>query len=154
MKFFIIIKEESQRLPNKNFLKLGDRPLYKHLLDELDGENVYVDTDSDFIYSELWNSSVTCYKRNQKFIDLENDSDYGVSPVLLMTENFLDKYVNDDSEIIVTPFVTSPFIKLSTILDAVNHLNKGYDTIQACTEHQEFTYFDGKPINFDDNILK
>ena len=136
MKFFIIIKEESQRLPNKNFLKLGDRPLYKHLLDELDGENVYVDTDSDFIYSELWNSSVTCYKRNQKFIDLENDSDYGVSPVLLMTENFLDKYVNDDSEIIVTPFVTSPFIKLSTILDAVNHLNKGYDTIQACTEHQ------------------
>ena len=92
MKFFIIIKEESQRLPNKNFLKLGDRPLYKHLLDELDGENVYVDTDSDFIYSELWNSSVTCYKRNQKFIDLENDSDYGVSPVLLMTENFLVKY--------------------------------------------------------------
>jgi len=73
---------------------------------------------------------------------------------LLMTENFLDKYVNDDSEIIVTPFVTSPFIKLSTILDAVNHLNKGYDTIQACTEHQEFTYFDGKPINFDENIVQ
>ena len=67
MKFFIIIKEHSQRLPNKNFLKLGDKPLYKHLLDELDGENVYVDTDSDFIYSELWNSSVTCYKRKQKF---------------------------------------------------------------------------------------
>ena len=38
MKFFIIIKEHSQRLPNKNFLKLGDKPLYKHLLDELDGE--------------------------------------------------------------------------------------------------------------------
>ena len=47
MKFFIIIKEESQRLPNKNFLKLGDRPLYKHLLDELDGEAVFMERDPD-----------------------------------------------------------------------------------------------------------
>ena len=122
MKFFIIIKEHSQRLPNKNFLKLGDKPLYKHLLDELDGENVYVDTDSDFIYSELWNSSVTCYKRKQKFIDLENDLNYKVSPVLLMTEYFLDNFVNHENEIIVTPFVTSPFIKLSTILDAIKFI--------------------------------
>ena len=154
MKFFIIIKEHSQRLPNKNFLKLGDKPLYKHLLDELDGENVYVDTDSDFIYSELWNSSVTCYKRKQKFIDLENDLNYKVSPVLLMTEYFLDNFVNHENEIIVTPFVTSPFIKLSTILDAIKYLNKGYDTVQACTKHQEFTYFDGKPVNFDSNVVQ
>ena len=154
MKFFIIIKEHSQRLPNKNFLKLGDKPLYKHLLDELDGENVYVDTDSDFIYSELWNSSVTCYKRKQKFIDLENYLNYNVSPVLLMTEYFLDNFVNHENEIIVTPFVTSPFIKLSTILDAIKYLNKGYDTVQACTKHQEFTYFDGKPVNFDSNVVQ
>ena len=28
-------------------------------------------------------------------------------------DNFLDKYVEDENEIIVTPHVTSPFIKLS-----------------------------------------
>ena len=35
MKFFIIIKEESERLSNKNFLNLSGIPLYKHLLNEL-----------------------------------------------------------------------------------------------------------------------
>ena len=154
MKFFIIIKEKSERLPNKNFLELGEKPLYNHLLNELDGEDVYVDTDSDFIYTELWNSSVTCYKRDQKFIDLESDSDYKVSPVLLMVENFLDTFVTDDAELIVTPHITSPFIKLSTIIDASKYLDKGYDTVQACTEHKEFTYFDGKPVNFDDNVVQ
>ena len=154
MKFFIIIKEKSERLPDKNFLELGGIPLYKHLLNELITEDVYVDTDSDFIYTELWNSSVTCYKRDQKFIDLESDSDYKVSPVLLMVENFLDTFVTDDAELIVTPHITSPFIKLSTIIDASKYLDKGYDTVQACTEHKEFTYFDGKPVNFDDNVVQ
>ena len=41
MKFFIIIKEHSERLPDKNFLELGDKPLFKHLLDELEGEEVF-----------------------------------------------------------------------------------------------------------------
>ena len=40
MKFFIIIKEKSERLPNKNFLDLGGIPLYKHLLNELSTEDV------------------------------------------------------------------------------------------------------------------
>lgn len=154
MKFFIIIKEKSERLPDKNFLELGEKPLYSHLINELDGEDVYVDTDSDFIYTELWNSSVTCYKRNQKFIDLENDLDYKVSPVLLMIDNFLDTFVTDEDEIIVTPHVTSPFIKLSTIVDAIKYLDKGYDTVQACTEHKEFIYFNGKPVNFDENVVQ
>ena len=47
MKFFIIIKEKSERLPNKNFLDLGGIPLYKHLLNQLSTEDVYIDTDSD-----------------------------------------------------------------------------------------------------------
>jgi CMP-N-acetylneuraminic acid synthetase len=52
MKFFIIIKEKSERLPNKNFLDLGGIPLYKHLLNELSTEDVYIDTDSDTIFNE------------------------------------------------------------------------------------------------------
>jgi len=46
MKFFVIIKEHSERLPNKNFLDLDGLPLYKHLLYELRGKEVYLDTDS------------------------------------------------------------------------------------------------------------
>jgi CMP-N-acetylneuraminic acid synthetase len=155
MKFFIIIKEKSERLPNKNFLNLGGKPLYSHLLHELRTRDVYVDTDSESIYTELRNNlTVTCYKRDKKFIDYETDLDYKVSPVLLMIDNFLEKYVDDENEIIITPHVTSPFIKLSTIVDASEYLNKGYDTVQACTEHKEFTYFKDRPVNFDENVVQ
>ena len=153
MKFFIIIKEHSERLLDKNFLELGDKPLFKHLLDELEGEEVFIDTDSYMLYSRLKNSNVTCYMRNQKFIDLETNGDFKVSPVLLMIENFLDNYVDNENEIIVTPHVTSPFIKLNTIKHACHFLDE-FDTVQACTEHKEFTYFDGRPVNFDPNVVQ
>ena len=153
MKFFIIIKEKSERLKDKNFLDLGGKPLFKHLLDELQGQDVYVDTDSDMIFNDLKNRDVTCYKRNQEFIDLEVDGDFKVSPVLLMIENFLDKYVTDENEAIVTPHVTSPFIKLSTIREASAYLDV-FDSVQACTQHKEFTYFKGQPVNFNPDVVQ
>ncbi len=58
MKFFIIIKEESERLPNKNFLTLGGIPLYRHLLNGLALEDVYIDTDSDRIFNEFHSSLI------------------------------------------------------------------------------------------------
>tara|TARA_Y100000593_G_scaffold94641_1_gene194813 strand:- start:1433 stop:2083 length:651 start_codon:yes stop_codon:yes gene_type:complete len=154
MKFFVIIKEKSDRLKNKNFLRLGDKPLFIHLLDELKGQDIYIDTDSDLILNYLNDDDITCYKRNQKFIDLETNNEFKVSPVLLMIENFLDNYVDDENEIIVTPHVTSPFIKLSTIIEASKKLNQGYDSVQACTEHQEFTYFKGNPVNFKPDVVQ
>jgi CMP-N-acetylneuraminic acid synthetase len=154
MKFFVIIKEKSERLRDKNFLDLGGKPLYKHLLDELDGQDVFVDTDSEKILLDLKNSGIKCYRRKQEFVNLENNNNFKVSPVLLMIENFLDNYVDDENEIIVTPHVTSPFIKLDTIIDASKKLNEGYDSVQACTEHQEFTYFNGRPVNFNPNVVQ
>ena len=153
MKFFIIIKEKSERLADKNFLELGDKPLFKHLLDELGDQEVYIDTDSYILHDNLKNSDVTCYLRDEKFVELENDGDFKVSPVLLMIENFLDKYVEDENEIIVTPHVTSPFIKLNTILDASLYLDV-YDSVQACTEHKEFSYFNGQPVNFNPDVVQ
>ena len=96
MKFFIIIKKHSERLKHKNFLDLGDKPLFRHLLDELNGEDIFVDTDSHVIHGYYKDKNVNCYMRNQKFIDLESSNDFKVSPVLLMIENFLDKYVEDE----------------------------------------------------------
>jgi CMP-N-acetylneuraminic acid synthetase len=154
MKFFVIIKKKSERLPHKNFLELGTKPLFRHLLDELDGEQVYIDTDSHLIHGYYKDKNVHCYMREQKFIDLETSRNFKVSPVLMMVENFLDKYVVDENEIIVTPHVTSPYIRLETIKDACKKLDEGYDSVQACTEHQEFTYFKGKPVNFDPNVVQ
>ena len=154
MKFFIIIKEKSERLKDKNFLNLGNKPHFKHLLDELTEQEIFIDTDSYILYDMLKYSDINCYRRNERFIDLETDGDFNVSPVLLMIENFLDNYVEDENEIIVTPHVTSPFIKLDTIIKASKKLDEGYDSVQACTEHQEFTYFNGRPVNFNPNVVQ
>ena len=153
MKFFIIIKGKSERLSNKNFLDLGGIPVYKHLLNELKTEDVYIDTDSDTIFNECKTlSKVTCYKRDINHIKLENNIEFAVSPVLLMIENFLNKYVQDENEVIITPHVTSPYITLKTMLNASKKLSE-YDTVCACTEHKEFTYFKGEPVNFDSNVV-
>ena len=93
-------------------LKITSTPL-----NELKTEDVYIDTDSDRIIEECKTlSNIICYKRDIKHIKLENNIEFGVSPVLLMIENFLDKYVYDDNEIIITPHVTSPYIKLKTMV--------------------------------------
>lgn len=157
MKYFIIIKDGSERIADKNFVELNHIPLWQNLILELIGEEVYIDTDSnrilDFFKNHQELKSFHCYKRLQKHIDLENDKGFGVSPVLKMVERFLDEYVEDESEIIVTPHVTSPFIKKKTIENASLKLNEGYDSVQACTIHHEFAYFKGKPVNFNPEVV-
>ena len=44
MKVFIIIKDQSERIERKNFQDLGDLPLWQHLIYELQGHDVYIDT--------------------------------------------------------------------------------------------------------------
>ena len=149
MKFFVIIKDNSERVPRKNFLDLGGKPLWRHLIDNLNGEEVYIDTDSEVVLQSHKNA----YKRLKRHVDLENDTSFAVSPVLLMIERFLDNYVFDDNEIIVTPHVTSPFIKLETIKSASEKLKEGHDSVQACTIHKEFAYFNNNPINFDPRFV-
>ena len=155
MKFFIIIKEESVRVPNKNFLMLGDKPLWRHLIEELKNNEVFIDTDSDIILRETKDMNwVTTYRRKREHVNLEVSKDFKVSPALIMIDSFLDRFVSDPNEIIITPHVTSPFIKLKTIQKAVRKLNHGYDSVQACVKHQEFAYFKNKPINFNPNVIQ
>tara|TARA_B100000700_G_scaffold326280_1_gene437354 strand:- start:5261 stop:5917 length:657 start_codon:yes stop_codon:yes gene_type:complete len=155
MKFFIIIKQHSERVKDKNFRLVGGIPLWKHLVNELTGQDVYIDTDSDKILDECQNiEHVTAYAREQGHINLELDASFKVSPALLMIERFLDERVEDENEVIITPHVTSPYIKLKTIMDASLYLNQGYDSVQACTSHQEFAYYQGAPINFDQTVIQ
>ena len=97
---------------------------------------------------------VTAYSRKQEFINFENSDAKNHSPVLLMINNFLDEYVTDDNEIIVTPHVTSPFLKLNTIKHASKKLKEGYDSINSVTEHKEFSYYKGSPINFKKGVVQ
>ena len=159
IKFFIIIKENSERIKNKNFKILKKEPLYMKLVKELINENVYIDTDSDKIFksiNKLNKKNIICYKRKQKYINLENSKNYKISPVYLLIENFLNNYCNDN-DIVVTTHVTSPFIKKKTIYKALNYLNKGFESVSAATYHYEFGLIKNKKkfteINFNNKIV-
>jgi CMP-N-acetylneuraminic acid synthetase len=155
MKIFLIIKEKSQRVLNKNFQLIGELPLWKHMIENLSNFDIYIDTDSDVVYEESKiYKNVTPYKRKQSFIDMENDENNKESPVLLMIQNFIDEYIDDENEIIITPHVTSPFLTEETIKKASEYLLSGYDSVQSVTSHQEFAYYDGLPINFSPEVVQ
>lgn len=159
MKVFIIIKDQSERIERKNFQDLGDLPLWQHLIYELQGHDVYIDTDSEDVIKKCQEFDwVTAYPREQKFIDFETSNKKNLSPALLMIENFLDIYVEDEDEIIVTTHVTSPFLKAATIEKAARILEKEskYDSVHSVTTHHEFSWLgeDMKPINFKPNVVQ
>jgi|15BtaG_2_1085339.scaffolds.fasta_scaffold00220_15 N-acylneuraminate cytidylyltransferase len=159
MKFFIIIKEQSERIDKKNFQLLGNRPLWQHLIFELRDHDVYIDTDSETVIEDCkgfdW---VSAYPRKQKFIDFEDSNINNLSPALMMIDNFLDQHVEDDNEIIITTHVTSPFLKINTILDAVKILEQDdmYDSVHSVTKHHEFSWLGDtmEPINFKPNVIQ
>jgi len=159
MKFFIIIKKKSQRIKKKNFAKLGGKQLWKHLILELKGQKVFVDTDSKevILYCKKNFSWVIAYQRKKIFINLEEQQKK--SPTLLMIDNFLDNFVKDNNEIVICTHVTSPFLKLKTIKKAIKKL-KNHDSVTSVTKHQEFSWIlKGKknkkffPINFNPKVV-
>ena len=72
MKIFIPIKENSQRVPGKNFRPINGVPLYKHALYKLSDFEVYIDTDSREILDEVIADprlqNVTAYKRKKSLV--------------------------------------------------------------------------------------
>ena len=159
MKFFIIIKEKSQRIKKKNFVTLGTKQLWKHLILELKGQKIFVDTDSKKVISDCKKNFpwVFTYPREKKFIKLEEKTN--TSPTLLMIDNFLNNFVKNSDEIIICTHVTSPFLKLKTIKKAIKKLKK-HDSVTSVTKHQEFSWMlKGKknkkffPINFNPKVV-
>ena len=123
MKIFTIIKERSQRIPNKNFVDLNGYPLWWHLLSELDGLDVTVNTDSQKFIKQLQSydlKTINILNRLQKHIDWENNENLDSSPVEDMLFDFCETL--NKSEVVVLTHITSPFLKKQTIFDAVDIL--------------------------------
>lgn len=156
MKIFTIIKENSQRVPDKNFVNINGHPLWWHLISELSDLEITINTDSPKLIDQLRSygfDSVTVIKRHQKHIDWENSEELNSSPVEDMLFDFCQTL--DRSEIVVLTHVTSPFLKKETILDAVNVLknDKNAKSIHSVHQVQDFAWVSratgASPINFD-----
>jgi len=155
MKIFTIIKEDSKRIPEKNFINVNGHPLWWNLLSELDGLDVTVNTDSQKFIKQLRSSnlkSIQVIKRDQKHIDWENDESIDFSPVEDMLFDFCETL--DRSEIVVLTHITSPFLKKETIFDAVDMLQNDQKSksIHSVQQIQDFVWIkkdsEASPVNF------
>tara|TARA_X000000368_G_C22998810_1_gene697995 strand:- start:240 stop:914 length:675 start_codon:yes stop_codon:yes gene_type:complete len=152
-KIFITIKENSQRVKKKNFIKFKNNiPLFKLLIYKLNKFKIFVDTDSKKIMKSIINDKLikntTIYLRDKRFIDMENQ---GKSPGPYMIENFLKKYVKNENEPIIHAHVTSPFLMQKTLMSALKYMNKGYDSVTSCNKINKIAFLNDKqikPINF------
>jgi len=148
MIIFIPIKEHSERVPKKNFRLLNDIPLYLHQINKFRKDfTVYVDTDSDEIFSNLINlENVIVYKREPNLIGDDTS-------VNLLIENLISKYnIND---YICQIHVTSPFLEPDTIKNIkINHHDSyvSADVIQSRIWKDENIGF--LPVNHNPKILE
>ena len=109
MIIYIPIKENSQRVPQKNFREFKGKPLWEHTIDKLKDYIVVVDTDSTQIIQACKNKDwVMAWKRPKK---LRGD----LVSVVDLLKNYFNKHKT--KEIIVQLHVTSPFFD-------VNHLEE------------------------------
>jgi CMP-N-acetylneuraminic acid synthetase len=159
LKMFLIIKSQSERVEGKNFREIGGMPLHLYFMMRRHNFEIYIDTDSERIFEEYSSDkwpNIVVYMRHQAHIDIEKSG--FTSPAPLMIKRFLDEYVTDENEAIVTSHITSPFLEDSSVLAALEKMKeKNFDSVSSVEDIQEFCVFGGandvKPINFDNNSI-
>jgi len=139
---FVPIKLNNERLPNKNILPLGGKPLCRYLLDTL----IQV-PQLDEVYVFCSDKKIADYlPEGVKFLERSKDLDSFTARHYDIVRSFLSRV---DADIYVNAHVTNPFIKAETIIAGIESiLYKGHDSACAVTEIREHLWKEGKPFNF------
>lgn len=137
----------NQRLPGKNTMLLGGKPLLQYQLEAgknsglLDMFYVFCSDEKikDFILPGI------------SFLKRSSDLDLSTANFTQIFYSFMKKI---DADIYVYIHATAPFIKSETISECIEAVKSGiYDSAFCATKIQDFLWQDGKPLNFDaDNI--
>ena len=141
----IPIKLNSQRLPRKNILPIAGHPLCWHICNSLIHvkgiDEVYVYC-SDPAVKEFLPEGVLFRQRDKR---LDGDMIKGF--------DIYRSFINEvDADVYVLAHTTSPFIKVSSIENALSHILSGEnDSAFSAERIQTFAWYQGKPINYDLN---
>ena len=140
---FVPIRLNSKRVVGKNLKMLGKKPLMCYILDTLANikkiDEVYVYCSQESI-KEYLPKGVKFLKRPEI---LDRDETLGKE----IYEEFTKTV---DADIYILAHTTSPFMKEETVENALDKiLNEGYDSAFSCEKIQTFTWYDGKPLNYD-----
>lgn len=139
------IKLNSQRLPHKNILPIAGHPLCWHLCNSLIRSK-----GIDEVYVYCSDSSVRQYlpegvlfKQREKWLDGE----------LVKGFDIYREFIKEvDADIYILAHTTSPFIKVSSIENALSHiLNGENDSAFSAERIQTFAWYQGKTINYNLN---
>jgi len=143
----IPIKEKSLRVPGKNFRIIGEKPLYKYIMDKLNSCNfdeIYIDSDSDEIEAY---SKIKGYRFIHRDPELSKDTANG--------NDLLNHHVNIiQSDNYFQLFVTSPLLKVETVNACIEIMHTGkYDSVLTSKSIYTWFWYNGRPVNYDPNIL-
>jgi CMP-N-acetylneuraminic acid synthetase len=139
---FVPIKLNNERLPNKNILPLGGKPLCRHLLDTL----LEVET-LDEIYVFCSDPRIKEYlPEGVRFLRREEELDTFTARHYDIVRSFFAKV---DADIYVNAHVTNPFIRAETIADGLDCMvDGGHDSALVVTEIREHLWCENMPFNF------
>ena len=140
---FVPIRLNSKRVVGKNLKMLGGKPLMCYILDTLANikkiDEVYVYCSQESI-KEYLPKGVKFLKRPEY---LDRDETLGKEIYEEFTKTI-------DADIYILAHTTSPFMKQETVENALDKIvNDGYDSAFSCEKIQTFTWYNGKPLNYD-----
>ena len=139
---FVPIRLNSQRVVGKNLRDLGGRPMMTYLLQSLAAakniDQVYVYCSSPEIEQYL-PEGVKLLLRDKRL-----DSS------LTLGAEIYDAFISEvDADIYILAHATSPFIRTSTIEQAITAVESGeHDSAFSAERIQTFTWWQGKPLNY------
>ena len=139
---FVPIRLNSKRVAGKNLKQLGDRPLLCYILETLTHvksiDEVYVYCSSSEVKKYL-PEGVTFLQRPES---LDRDDTLG--------QEIYDAFTNAiDADIYILAHTTSPFIKASTISNALDKVLSGeYDSAFSAEKIQTFAWYQQKTLNY------
>lgn len=140
------IREQSERLPRKNFRDFNGRPLYEWILETLENVSeidlIVVNTDASEIMEEApARFDVEISERPDRLLDEDT-----TKPIIEYEVNRLD------SDVYVQTYCTNPLLRSDTIAAAIDEFvdSDDHDSLLSVTKHQKRFYdSDLNPINHD-----
>ena len=142
------VRAGSTRVPNKNVRKFADTNLLELKLKTLkkikEISQIVVSTDCKIAADIAHRENVKVQWRNKYFAGSNITND----------EHWLHIAETTPGKIIFLAQVTSPFLRLSTMQNAINtflYSNK-YDSLNSVSIEKKFLWKDMEPINYDVNV--
>ena len=152
IKALIFMKENSERVPNKNIRDFCGKPLFHYILEALSKskyiDEIIINTDSKKIAKNAKEFfDVTIHMRSDYLLKIESNE------ANLIIEDDISKI---DCEYFIQTHSTNPLLKTESIDKSIEDFfnQKEYDSLFSVTPYQTRLFFEnGTPVNHNPNEL-